>query len=146
MITAPTKNIPQDILTDSVLAHIAAAYSSVTKKLERKTGCSATRGFILSTLRSGAALNQNQIAKLLGFDRTVVHRAIKTMVQEGLLSERKAESGRAILVGLTAKGHKYRERLISVRIAADDKLREELTREERTNLLRLLKMIAELEF
>jgi len=72
----PGKEIPDDILKDSVLAHIAAAYFSVGKRLERKTQCSATRGFILSTLRGGTTLNQNQIATLLGFDRTVVHRAI----------------------------------------------------------------------
>jgi DNA-binding MarR family transcriptional regulator len=91
-------------------------------------------------------LNQNQIATLLGIDRTVVHRAIKSMVQEGLVSERKAKSGRAIHVTLTPKGHKYRKHLINARIAADDKLRKELTSEERTTLLRLLKLIAELEF
>jgi DNA-binding MarR family transcriptional regulator len=68
------------------------------------------------------------------------------MVQEGLVSERKAKSGRAIHVTLTPKGHRYRKRLISVRIAADEKLRKELTPEERKTLLRLLKMIAELEF
>ena len=151
MITAsnqdiPKKDIPQDILRDSVLAHVAAAYFSVGKRLERKTRCSTTRGFILSTLRGGAALNQNQIATLLGFDRTVVHRAIKSMVQEGLVAERKAKSGRAILVTLTPKGHRYRKRLISARIAADDKLRKELAPEERTTLLRLLKLIAELDF
>jgi len=84
MIPVETKVIPENILKDSVLAHIAAAYFSVGKRLERKTRCSATRGFILSTLRGGATLNQNQIAKLLGFDRTVVHRAIKSCVQEGL--------------------------------------------------------------
>src|SRR6202035_2554045 len=88
----PKKDIPQDILRDSVLAHVSAAYFSVAKRLERKIRCSATRGFILSTLRGGAALNQNQIATLLGFDRTVVHRAIKSMVQEGLVSERKEKS------------------------------------------------------
>ena len=146
MIIVPKKDIPQDILRDSVLAHVAAAYFSVGKRLERKTQCSATRGFILSTLRDGAALNQNQIATLLGFDRTVVHRAIKSMAHEGLVSERKAKSGRAIHVMLTPKGHKYRTRLINVRMAADDKLRKELTPEERTTLLRLLKLIAELEF
>jgi DNA-binding MarR family transcriptional regulator len=146
MSIVPKKDIPEDILRDSVLAHVAAAYFSVGKRLERKTQCSATRGFILSTLRDGAALNQNQIATLLGMDRTVVHRAIKSMVQEGLVSERKAKSGRAIHVLLTPKGHKYRERLINVRIAADEKLRKELTSEERTTLLRLLKSIAELEF
>jgi DNA-binding MarR family transcriptional regulator len=68
------------------------------------------------------------------------------MAQEGLVSERKAKSGRAIHVTLTLKGHKYRKRLIKAKIAADDKLRKELTPEERTILLRVLKLIAELEF
>jgi hypothetical protein len=74
MSVLPRQEIPDDILKDSVLAHLAAAYFSVGKRLERKTQCSATRGFILSTLRGGTGLNQNQIATLRGFDRTVVHR------------------------------------------------------------------------
>jgi DNA-binding MarR family transcriptional regulator len=142
----PRKEIPEEILEDSVLAHIAAAYFSVGKRLERKTGCSATRGFILSTLRGGATLNQNQIATLLGLDRTVVHRAIKTMVREGLVSERKAKSGRAIHVQLTRKGNQYRERLINARVGADENVRRQLTSDERATLIRLLKSIAELEF
>jgi len=142
----PRKAVPEDILQDSVLAHIAAAYFSVGKRLERKTGCSATRGFILSTLRGGATLNQNQIATLLGLDRTVVHRAIKSMAQEGLVSERKAKSGRAIHVRLTRKGNQYRERLIKARVAADETVRRQLTSHERGTLVRLLKLIAELEF
>jgi len=142
----PKNDIPSDILKQSVLAHIAAAYFSVGKKLERKTQCSATRGFILSTLRGGERLNQNQIATLLGLDRTVVHRAIKLMVTEGLLSERKAESGRAIHVQLTSKGKKYRERLIKLRVAADQTLRQQMTREERDIFVRLLKTVAQCEF
>lgn len=146
MNIVPRKEIPEDILKDSVLAHIAAAYFSVGKRLERKTQCSATRGFILSTLRGGATLNQNQIATLLGFDRTVVHRAVKSMAQEGLVSERKAKSGKAIHVRLTAKGNKYRERLIKARMDADESVRWQLTPDERATLLRLLKLIAEMEF
>ena len=146
MNIVPRNDIPEDILKGSVLAHIAAAYFSVGKQLERKTRCSATRGFILSTLRGGATLNQNQIATLLGFDRTVVHRAIKSMSQEGLVSERKAKSGRAIQVQLTPKGNKYRERLIKARVAADENIERQLTSDERTTLVRLLKLIAELEF
>jgi DNA-binding MarR family transcriptional regulator len=141
----PKKEIPENILKDSVLAHIAAAYFSVGRKLERKTQCSATRGFILSTLRGGLTLNQNQIATLLGFDRTVVHRAIKLMTQEGLVSERKAKSGRAINVQLTTKGSRYRERLIKARVAADETVRQQMTREERETLLRLLRLVAECE-
>lgn len=142
----PRNDIPDHILKNSVLAHIAAAYFSVGKKLERKTQCSATRGFILSTLRGGEKLNQNQIATLLGLDRTVVHRAIKLMVTEGLLSERKAESGRAIHVQLTAKGKKYRERLIKMRVAADETVRQQMTPEERDILIRLLSAVAQCEF
>src|SRR5215470_3603268 len=145
MNVIPSKEVPQDILENSVLAHIAAAYFSVGKRLERKTQCSATRGFILATLRGGATFNQNQIAKLLGFDRTVVHRAIKAMVQEGLVSERKAKSGRAIPVQLTRQGNEYRERLIKARVAADELIKQELTSEERATLIRLLKLIAGLE-
>lgn len=146
MNIVPRKEIPDDILKDSVLAHIAAAYFSVGKRLERKTRCSATRGFILSTLRGGVTLNQNQIARLLGLDRTVVHRAIKSMAQEGLVSERKANSGRAIHVQLTPKGNRYRERLIKARVAADQNIRRQLTSDERAILLRLLKLISELGF
>ena len=146
MNVLPQKEIPDDILEGSVLARIAAAYFSVGKRLERKTQCSATRGFILSTFRGGVTLNQNQIAKLLGFDRTVVHRAIKSLVQEGLVAERKAESGRAIPLKLTAKGSKYRERLIEARVAADAFIQQQITPEERETLVRLLKLVAECEF
>jgi len=142
----PKKEIPDDILKDSVLAHIAAAYFSVGKRLEQKTQCSATRGFILSTLRDGTTLNQNQIATLLGIERTVVHRAIKSLAHEGLVSERKAKSGRAIQVQLTAKGRRYRERLIEARKTADESVRRQMTSEERMTLLRLLKLVAECDF
>lgn len=134
------------ILRESLLAQVAAAYFSVGKQLERKTQCSATRGFILSTLRDGAALNQNKIATLLGFDRTVVHRAVRTMIGDGLVAETKAKTGRSILLRLTAKGTRYREGLIRERRNAEEKLRNALTEEERATFLRLLKVVAEMEF
>ena len=143
MIVADKKLIPREILKGSVLVHLAQAYFSVGKRLEQKTKCSQTRGFILSTLRGGVARNQNQIANLLGFDRTVVHRAVKSMIHEGLLSERKAPSGRALLVHLTAKGNKYREYLIKERRALDEKVQKQFSPSEISTLVRLLKVIAE---
>src|SRR5262245_40090400 len=139
------KLIPQEILKDSVILRLASAYFSIGKRLEQRTQCSQTRGFILSTLRGGASLNQNQIATMLGFDRTVVHRAVKAMIEEGLLSERKAEKGRALLVQLTSKGNKYRESLIKERRALDDLLRQHFTPDETSALVRLLHRLAELE-
>ena len=146
MIPIDKKLIPEEILKGSATVHIAQAYFSISKRLEQKTGCSATRGFIMSTLRGGASLNQNQIATLLGFDRTVVHRAVKTMLREGLLSERKAPTGRALLVRLTAKGNKYRENLVRERRAVDEKLKKVLAPDENAALIRLLDVVARLEF
>jgi DNA-binding MarR family transcriptional regulator len=145
MTIVPKEEVSADILQDSVLAYIAAAYFSVGRKLERKTQCSATRGFILSALRGGAVLNQNQIATRLGLDRTVVHRAVKTMAEEGLISERKAKTGKAIHLQLTAKGSNYRERLIRERRSADEAVRRQMSAEEQETLMRLLKQVAECE-
>jgi DNA-binding MarR family transcriptional regulator len=139
------KLIPPEILKDSVLVHLAAAYFSVSKRMEQKTRCSETRGFILSTLRGDASLNQNQIARILGFDRTVVHRTVRSLIREGLVSEKKAKTGRALLLQLTAKGKRYREFLIEQRRAADEKLRATLSPEERSSLIRLLAVIADLK-
>lgn len=145
MIAVEQKLIPEEILKDSVLVHLAAAYFSVRKQMERKTGCSQTRGFILSTLRGGAERNQNQIATMLGFDRTVVHRAIGTMRREGLVSKKKAAKGRTFVIRLTPKGEKYRELLIRERRAAEEKLREVLQPEERAAVIRLLEVVAGIE-
>ena len=146
MIAIDKRLIPPEILKDSVLVHLASAYFSVSKHLEQKTKCSETRGFIMSTLRGGASLNPNQISKLLGFDRTVVHRAIKTMIREGLLTQKKASTGRALPVHLTKKGNKYRDALVKVRRNAEENLRISLNPEEIATLIRLLNQISEFKF
>jgi len=145
MISVEKKLVPEEIQKDSVLVHLAAAYFSVSKQLERKTGCPQTRGFILSTLRGGAERNQNQIANLLGLDRTVVHRSIGTMLKEGLVSKMKAATGRSFVIRLTPKGEKYREVLIRGRKAADEKVAKVLRTKERAELMRLLRAVAEIE-
>jgi DNA-binding MarR family transcriptional regulator len=142
-MAVPKKLLPQNILSDSVVLHIALAYFSLSKALEKRTGCPETRGFILSTLRDSAERNQNQIATLLGFDRTVVHRAIKTMIREGLLKERKAPSGRALLVRLTEKGARYREKLVAARRALEEEIRRELDPKDVARLPVLLKKISD---
>jgi len=145
MISVDRRSIPNEILQGSVLAHLAAAYFSVSKQLEAKTGCSQTRGFILASLRGGSELNQNQIARLLGFDRTVVHRAIGTMLKEGLVSKTKADAGRAFAIRLTSKGKQYREQLVKERRAAEEKVAETMNGKERSMLLDLLARVADLK-
>ena len=146
MILADNRLIPKEILEDSVLVHLAAAYFHITRRMEQKTKCSQTRGFVLATLRGGATLNQNQIATLLALDRTVVHRTVKSLVREGLVSETKAPSGRALLLQLTSKGHRYRSVLIQQRRAVDAKLRQQLSPRKFAMLIRLLEVLSALDF
>jgi DNA-binding MarR family transcriptional regulator len=146
MILADKKLIPKEMLKDSVLVQLVAAYFHITRRMEQKTKCSQTRGFVLATLRGGATLNQNQIATLLGLDRTVVHRTVKSLIREGLVSERKAPSGRALLLELTPKGNRYRSVLIQQRRAVDAKLRRQLSPRKFATLISLLQVLAELDF
>jgi DNA-binding MarR family transcriptional regulator len=145
MIVADKRLITEEILKDSILLHLAAAYFSIGKRSEQKTQCPQTRGFVVSALRGGAALNQSQIAKLLGIERTVVYRYIKAMVDRRACVGDKSPN-RALLVRLTTKGNNYRETLIKQRRAAEERLREKLTSEEIATFLRLLKVAAEVEF
>ena len=81
-------------------------------------------------LQSSAELNQNQIATLLGLDRTVVHRAIKAMVQEGACVGEKSKIGQSNSHYVDGKRPQIRrKRLIDARIAADHENFKELTRE-----------------
>ena len=146
MILADNKLIPKEILKDSVLVHLAAAYFHITRRMEQKTKCSQTRGFVLATLRGGATLNQNQIATQLGLDRTVVHRTVKSLIREGLVSEKKAPSGRALLLQLTSEGHRYRSVLIEQRRAVDAQLRRQLSPRQFATLIRLLEVLSALDF
>jgi DNA-binding MarR family transcriptional regulator len=146
MILADKKLIPKEILKDSVLVHLTAAYFHIARRMEQKTRCSQTRGFVLATLRGGATLNQNQIATLLGLDRTVAHRTVKSLIREGLVSERKAPSGRALLLQVTLKGNRYRAVLIQQRRAVDAKLRRRLSSRQFSTLIWQLEVLSRLDF
>lgn len=146
MILVDNELIRNEILKDSVLVHLAGAYFHIAKRMEQKTQCSQTRGFVLATLRGGATLNQNQIATLLGLDRTVVHRTVKSLIHEKLVSEKKAPSGRALLLQLTPKGSHYRAFLIQQRRAVDCKLRKQLSPRQFSTLIRLLHLLSTLDF
>jgi DNA-binding MarR family transcriptional regulator len=143
MILGDKKLIPKK---DSVLVHLAAAYFHITRRMEQKTRCSHTRGFVLTTLRGAATLNQNQLAALLGLDRTVVHRTVKTLIREGLVAERKAPSGRALLLQVTAKGNRYRSVLIQQRRSVDAELRRRLSPRQFSTLIRQLEVLSSLDF
>jgi hypothetical protein len=68
------------------------------------------------------------------------------MIQEGLLTEEKAATGRALPVQLIFQGNKYHDCLIQGRRNAEEKLRKELKPREISTLIRLLSQIAEFKF
>jgi DNA-binding MarR family transcriptional regulator len=101
------------------------------------------RGFVLATLCGGATLNRSPRCS----DWTAPsHRTVKSLIREGLVSERKAPSGRALFLQLTAKGNRYRSVLIQQRRAVDAKLRRRLSPRQFTALIRQLEVLSGLHF
>lgn len=136
------KIIPEEIIKNSLFLNVTSAAWSLVTAFEKGTQTSQNRFLILIVFRGGVILNQNQIANLLGLDRTVVHRIVKSLILEKLLSETKAETGKSFLLRLTQKGELFRERLIAERKAIDQKLGKLLNPKETLILTRALKKIA----
>jgi DNA-binding MarR family transcriptional regulator len=129
---------------DSVVIQIARAYWSVIRTFEAKSQSSHSRLLILSLFRKGASFNQNQIATILDLDRTVAHRILKTMVKDDVLTERRSEVGRQILLTLTPHGEQVREGLIRERTSLDKRIARQLNPGELENLIKMLEQIAAL--
>ena len=87
----PRQILPPEIFGSSVIFPLLSAYDLVARELERRTGMSQTRLLLLILFRDGATYNQNQLALALGADRTVVHRALKTMLVDKLVTEDRVE-------------------------------------------------------
>jgi len=138
--------IAPEIQHESVILSLHAAHQTIAKALERRIDVSPTRGRIIASFRGGATLNQNQIATLLGIDRTVAHRTVKALIDEGLLKEKPAPTGRSLLLSLTDKGEKARQGLIRERRALEAEVRAALGREKSATLLDLLRTLAEQSF
>lgn len=67
------------------------------------------------------------------------------MIEEGLLSEKKAASGTGPLVRLTARGNKYRVYLVKEQRALNEKIQRTMSPVEIKNLIRILKLIVRSE-
>lgn len=109
------QTVPAQTQRASLILSLVAAHSAIIREMESRAKMTLTRGQVLAAFRGGAVLNQNQVAKHLGMDRTVVHRTIRSLVEEGYLLEAPAEKGRSLLLKLTAKGEGFRETMIRER-------------------------------
>ncbi|HEY1764681.1 MAG TPA: MarR family winged helix-turn-helix transcriptional regulator [Opitutaceae bacterium] len=130
------------VQNESVILSLHAAYQTIGKTLEQRIQVPATRGWILASFRGGPSLNQNQIATLLGIDRTVVHRTVKALIKEGLLKETPAPTGRSLLLSLSDKGETARQELVRERKALEEEVRAKLGHGKSETLLSLLRTLA----
>jgi len=124
--------------------HLAAAIL-FGGKATAQNACSQTRGFILSLCAAAPLLApEPKLPATAGLSTDRGHRANRNHYSEVLLSERKAPSGRALLVPTHAKGQ-YRE--FSIRNAGGGgQSSEELISQRNSQLLfRLLQVIVKLD-
>ena len=131
--------------SDSIVLGILRAYWAVVRGFETRTGASHSRLLILRLFRRGVTFNKNQVANQLGFDRTVVHRVVRTMVEDGLLAETRSETGRQVMLSLTERGKAVREELILQKRALDRRIGAQYEPGELTRFREMLDRVAAME-
>ena len=127
-----------------VLAPLALAFKRMVAAIERETGVSGLRWFILTRLAREDGQSQGEIGRYYEMDPSRVTRTAQAMENEGLIRrERDPEDNRVVRMYLTGEGR----RLLEKRPALNEYLRSRvhavLSEEELRELRRMLGALAE---
>lgn len=95
----------------------------------RESGLRATQFSVLAALHIGAAMSMNQLAELLGADRTTLTRNLRPLEREGLVASRAGEDRRVRMISITDDGREAFEKAVPCWNRAQRMLRERLSEE-----------------
>lgn len=96
----------------------------------------------LLKMKDDEAVTQTSLADMFFTDNAIVTRSLQSMEKKGLVvRKRSKEDKRSILVSLTAKGKKAREKSLSIRLAWKEKIFSGLSPEEEAHITSLYQKI-----
>jgi DNA-binding MarR family transcriptional regulator len=96
----------------------------------REFGLSGMEWRIMTQVGEHAPLSLNGLAGLLNLDRGQLSRAVKAMVQRGLLDRKRKPGGPAIVITLTDEGKALHVRMVDLAFARNTFLVGDLSQEE----------------
>jgi DNA-binding MarR family transcriptional regulator len=135
----------EDVVRESipVLAPLGLAFKRMTAMVERETGLSAPKWFMLVVLRKWDGTSQGEISQLFGVDPSRVTRIGQALEGDRLVRrERDSEDNRVVRMYLTEEGRRRLRRLPALNRRMEERIQGVLSEEEQEELERMLGLLA----
>jgi DNA-binding MarR family transcriptional regulator len=127
-----------------MLTPLGLAFKRMMALVERETGLSAPKWFVLVILSRHDGIGQGEISHLFEVDPSRVTRIGQGLESDGLVRrERDPEDNRVVRMYLTEEGRLRLQGLPDLNRRVEGRIREVLSEEEHEELRRMLGLLAE---
>lgn len=126
-----------------MLAPLGLAFKRMMAMVERETGLSAPKWFVLVVLRKLDGTSQGEISQLFEVDPSRVTRIGQSLEGDGLVRrERDPEDNRVVRMYLTEEGRRRLRRLPVLNRRMEERIQDIFSEEEQEELERMLGLLA----
>ena len=135
----------EDVVRESIpmLAPLGLAFKRMMAMVERETGLSAPKWFVLVVLRKLDGTSQGEISQLFEVDPSRVTRIGQSLEGDGLVRrERDPEDNRVVRMYLTEEGRRRLRRLPVLNRRMEERIQDIFSEEEQEELERMLGLLA----
>jgi DNA-binding MarR family transcriptional regulator len=127
-----------------VLAPLGLAFKRMMAIVERESGLSAPKWFVLVVLRKWDGVSQGEVSQLFEVDPSRVTRIAQALESDGLVRrERDPDDNRVVRMYLTDEGRRRLRRLPALNRRMEERIRSVFSEEEHEELSRMLGLLAE---
>ena len=127
-----------------VLAPLGLAFKRMMAMVERETGLSAPKWFVLVILSRRDGIGQGEVSQLFEVDPSRVTRIAQALEGDGLVRrERDPEDNRVVRMYLTEEGRRWLRELPDLNRRIERRIRSVFSDEEHEELQRMLGLLAE---
>ena len=127
-----------------VLAPLGLAFKRMMAMVERETGLSAPKWFVLVILSRRDGIGQGEVSQLFEVDPSRVTRIAQALEGDGLVRrERDPEDNRVVRMYLTDEGRRWLRELPDLNRRIERRIRSVFSDEEHEELQRMLGLLAE---
>jgi MarR family transcriptional regulator, organic hydroperoxide resistance regulator len=136
----------EEVLRESipVLAPLGLAFKRMMGMVERETGLSAPKWFVLVILSRRDGIGQGEVSQLFEVDPSRVTRIAQALEGDGLVRrKRDPEDNRVVRMFLTEEGRRWLRELPDLNRRIEKRIRSVFSEEEHEELQRMLGLLAE---
>ena len=141
MVEKKVRHSEESEVVSVALTHL---YRDMSRAFSQHAGMSHSRFLLLHELMHDGELSQSELQRRLGMEGALLTRFAQQMEVSGVISRRSDPAdNRFTLIALTPKGHRLLKSMKTLRESSEELLADGLSKEERRELVRLLKKVQE---